>query len=294
MPNQVPISVVLPVHRGVTPDHLRACLDSVYGQTHAAQEVIVVEDGPLEPGHRAVLDSFAQSVPVMRRVRLEDNRGAGVANQTGLLAATGEWIAKMDADDICLPGRFERQVEIVRELDDIDVCGAAMAEFEDDEERVTAIRRNPATHEAIARRMRTNNPINHSTAFFRRSVAVQAGGYSDLRFMQDYDMFARILAAGGRMMNLQEPLVLFRADARMYRRRSSHAMNRCELQLQGNLHRYGVISWPRSRLNLVIRLLFRRLPPRVLRWAYRVLFHSHADASQLALPGLVNRCSAQR
>ena len=101
----------------------------------------------------------------------------------------------MDADDILLPHRFETQLAALQETG-ADLCGAAMWEFDDDPERPTRLRTNPATHEAIARRMRINNPINHPTAMYRRELALRAGGYPTMRFMQDYDLFARMLVDG--------------------------------------------------------------------------------------------------
>lgn len=267
MSEPVALSVVLPVHRGVHAEHFRACLDSIYGQTHAAQEVIVVEDGPLECAHHEVLDSFAGKFPVMRRVRLRRNQGAGVANQAGLLNSRCEWVAKMDADDIALPNRFEVQVRVLCRTD-CDVLGAAMAEFVDHEHDIDAIRQQPSRHNDIARLMRRNNPLNHSTVIFRRDLAVKVGGYPSMRFMQDYDLFARMLVAGARMSNLPEPLVLFRADAGMYRRRRSRLMTQCEFELQRNLRAYGIVSPVGQAFNLVFRLAARRLPAPLLRSLY--------------------------
>ena len=100
----------------------------------------------------------------------------------------------------------------------LDLVGSAMLEFEGGPEHVVGVRRNPAAAEQIATRMRLNNPINNPTVVFRRRLALDAGGYADLRYMQDYDLFARMLAAGGRAENLDEPLVLFNAGDGMISR----------------------------------------------------------------------------
>lgn len=267
-PAEPTVSVVLPVHAGVDPDHFRQAVNSILGQTRCADELVFVEDGPLTAGHLAVLDEVASSHPGVVRVRLELNSGAGVANQAGLRAATGEWIAKADADDLCSPDRFERQLRAVLAAG-ADLCGAAMSEFEDSPDHVVALRANPLTHEAIARRMRWNNPVNHPTAFYRRSSALAAGGYPELRYMQDYDLFARMLAAGSSMMNLPEPLVLFRSGEAMRRRRSGRDFFGLEWALQRRLRRYGLIGTPRMTVNLVLRMAFRMLPPSIMRATYR-------------------------
>ena len=261
------LSVVLPVYAGVAAQHLAAALDSIAAQTLPAREVVVVEDGPLTAEQHAVLDDFAARQPGVVRVALPVNRGAGVANQAGLEAATGAWVAKADADDVLVPHRFERQVAALRESG-ADLCGSAMWEFDEDPDRPVRLRVNPLDHEAIARRMRFNNPINHPTVVYRRGLALEVGGYPTMRFMQDYDLFARLLAGGARMTNLEEPLVLFRAGDTMRKRRSARGYLGLELELQRRLRSYGVIGPVTMARNLAVRWTFRLLPQRLIRTTY--------------------------
>lgn len=256
------ISVLLPIHAGVTGQALSACLESILVQTLAPSEIVLVEDGPLGADLRAALDSFTpRQGSAVVRVVLEHNGGAGVANDAGLRAATQEWIAKADADDISLPHRLATQWAVVS-AGTVDVCGAAMWEFEGDPANIVGVRRMPADGAAIRRRMRSNNPINHPTALYRRDLALAAGGYGAMRYMQDYDLFARMSVRGARMTNLSEPLVLFRAgEGVISRRRWSPAMAEAERTLQANLRRYGVVGRPRAWFNYGWRSAFRRLPP---------------------------------
>ncbi len=92
--------------------------------------------------------------------------------------------------------------------------------------------------------------------------------------MQDYDLFARMLANGAVMANLAEPLVLFRAGADMHKRRSSRLFVRLEWQLQHRLRDYGLIGTSRMIANLGVRLAFRFLPPPMLRLVYRRVLSS--------------------
>ena len=94
--------------------------------------------------------------------------------------------------------------------------------------------------------MRFNNPVNHPTAMYRRELALRVGGYPAMRFMQDYDLMARMLAGGARMMNLPEPLVLFRAGDGMLRRRSARGYLALERELQRNLRSYGLVGRGRA------------------------------------------------
>ena len=261
------LSVLLPVHAGVEAPHLQAALASIAAQTLRAREILVVEDGPLTEAQHEVLDAFGAAHQELVRIALPVNGGAGVANQAGLEAASGAWIAKADADDILVPDRFERQVEVLRSTG-ADLCGAAMWEFDDDPDHPVRLRVNPSGHDAIARRMRFNNPINHPTVVYRRALAVEVGGYPPMRFMQDYDLFARLLVGGARMVNLEDPLVRFRAGDTMRKRRSARGYLRLELELQRRLHSYGLVGPVTMMRNLGVRWTFRLLPQRLIRAAY--------------------------
>jgi glycosyltransferase involved in cell wall biosynthesis len=267
------LSVVMPVHAGADVDHLERALTSVFDQTWPADEVVIVEDGPLTLAHDGLLTTLENAHRSVRRVRLSRQSGVAVALQAGLEAAQNPWIARMDSDDVALPERFAAQLDAIR-TGRYDVVGAAMIEFDSDEHEPTGVRRMPEDHVDIARLMRVNNPLNHPTVVFRRSLILAVGGYRPLPHLEDYDLWARVLAAGGILHNLPEPLVCFRADARMLARRRQAGIHRAEFELQRNLRRYGLISGPRVILNLVVRTAFRSLPAPLMACAYRRLFHS--------------------
>jgi glycosyltransferase involved in cell wall biosynthesis len=265
------VTALMPVHAGIRPDDLAAAVDSVLEQTVPVDEFVVVEDGPLTAGLSAVLDAAEGRHGQMVRVRLPVNAGAGVANQAGLAVAHGAWIMKVDADDINLPHRVEKQLALCAQ-GGVDVCGAAMLEFDVDPEHPLAIRRSPGSMIEIRKRVRFNNPMNHPTTFYRRELALQAGGYPTMRFMQDYDLFARLLVNGAEMFNLDEPLVKFRGGTQMRRRRRGGEILRLEWELQRRLRTYGLIGWPFTLRNLAVRVGFRLLPDSASRLVYgRVL-----------------------
>jgi glycosyltransferase involved in cell wall biosynthesis len=270
----------MPVHAGIRPDELAAAVHSVLEQTVPVDEFVVVEDGPLPAGLSAVLDEVERAHQGMVRVRLPVNSGAGVADQAGLAVAHGAWIMKVDADDINLPHRVERQLAVCLE-GDVDVCGAAMLEFEDTPEHTVAIRRSPGSMTEIRKRARFNNPMNHPTTFYRRELALRVGGYPAMRFMQDYDLFVRLLVNGAEMVNLDEPLVRFRGGTHMRRRRRGREVLRLEWELQRRLRTYGLIGWPLTLRNLAVRVAFRLLPDSALRLVYgRVLSRPVASMSE--------------
>jgi len=262
------VSVLMAVYGGTDPVAFEEALRSVRDQTRAPDEVVLVVDGPVGTAHEVVLARAALDLPGLRRVDLPANVGLGTALARGLAECTGTWIARADADDVNEPERFAAQLRAVHA--GAEVCGAAMTEMVGGS--VQGVRRMPTDHHAIARRMRTRNPINHPTAFFRRAAALDAGGYQELPFLEDYDLWARMLVSGARFMNLPEALVRFRADG-MLDRRSGPEVRRAERELQCRLRRYGLVSAGRGWWNLVIRNVFRALPRPLMKRAYAVLFH---------------------
>lgn len=265
-------SVLMTVYHRVQPDHFERALESMFAQSLAPDEIIVVEDGPLGAGLLAVLDAAeGRDIPLVR-VALPENRGSAIASQAGLEVARHPWIVRMDADDVSLPHRLETQMRELRR-GGIDVIGSAMSEFDGDESRIVGTRTLPLEHDAIARYAKINSPVNNPSAVIRRAHLEAVGGYRHVPLMEDYDVYARLLAHGSVFRNLAEPLVLFRAGEAMFDRRAGRGMLAAERGMQRNLVRYGLVSRPRSWLNLGARAAFRALPRQALRRTYRVLFY---------------------
>jgi glycosyltransferase involved in cell wall biosynthesis len=262
-------SWLMAVHDAVDPAHFAVALGSVAAQTMGCREVVVVVDGPVSAAHEQVLTDRAGLV---RRVDLATNRGAGEALAAGLSACTSTWVARADADDLCLPERLEVQLALL-EASGADVCSAPMLEFQGAPDHVVGVRGCPTSHEAFARRMRVRNPVNHPTVVFRRQAAVDAGGYQQLPYREDYDLWARMLASGARFVGTADPLVQFRVDGMWHRRRAPGQLA-AERVLQRRLTSYGLIGPVRAAANVVVRSTYSALPVPVMRSAYRLLVRS--------------------
>lgn len=259
------LGVVMAVHRGVAPAHLDRALASLAEQTRPADDVVVVEDGDVGAGLTAVLDAHG-----VRRIRVPAG-GAGPARQAGLEALSTRWLAIADSDDVSTPDRFAVQVAHLEASGDLAV-GSAMAEFEGDEDQVVGIRRLPRDHDGIARLARINNPVNHPTLMADRRTVLDVGGYRDLPWLEDYDVMVRLIGSGARLANLSEPLVLFRSSATQRARRAPRGIGRSELRLQRALREAGLVGWPGTTRNLVVRTTYRLLPATLMARTYRRVF----------------------
>ncbi len=168
-----------------------------------------------------------------------------------------------------MPDRFARQLEAVGT--GLDIVGTGMFEFADDEDDVLAQRTPPIGQAAIERYARFHDPFNHPTVVYRKAAVQRAGGYVAVGLMEDYWLFARMLAAGARVGNLPEPLVKYRVGSGAYRRRGGIAQLRAEFRLQRLFRRIGFTTRGQCLRNLLVRGGYRLLPEAVRRTAYRVI-----------------------
>lgn len=265
-------SVLLSTYEGDSASELRLALASLFDQTVSPDEVIVVTDGPITSGIEEVLDSYQERhAEVLRTVSLPTNQGLGAALRQGVEACSHELIARMDSDDIAVRDRFEQQLEHFDTRPNIDVLGGYVGEFEDDPDKLVRIRSVPTTPDGVRSTARFRCPTNHPTVMFRRQSVLDAGNYRQLRLMQDYDLWMRMLAAGYTIENLPKVLVKFRTGDDLYTRRGGLSYARDECVLQREFLRYGAISFPVFLINLCIRVPIRLVPDAFRRVIYKRL-----------------------
>ena len=270
----LPFSLLLPVYHGDDPAHLRRAFESsVVEQTLPPAQVVLVQDGPVgETLDAAVRDIRASSpVPVALEV-LPDNRGLASALTAGLARCEHDIVARMDADDVSEPDRFARQLPLLE--GGVDLVGSGMHEFVDEAgaEREVGQRTPPLGHDHIVRYARFHSPFNHPTIVFRRSAVEKAGGYTELPYLEDYWLFARMIMTGARVANLAEPLVKYRVSSGSYARRGGLRLFRSELELQRRFRSIGFTSLGQFARNTLVRCGYRLVPEAARRSAYRRVF----------------------
>ena len=266
-----PFSLLLPVYAGDHPEHLlNAFKSSTESQTVAPTEAVIVQDGPVSPEIEAILERLRESSSVPTRiVRLPVNAGLAYALEQGLTECRHDLIARIDADDLSLPSRFERQLEGMST--GLDLIGTGMYEFIDEVGSIVGRRVPPSGPAAIARYARFHDPFNHPTVMYRRSAVRKAGGYLPIGLMEDYYLFARMIQSGARVDNLIDPLVMYRVGEGAYARRGGAAQLRAELQLQRQFRRVGFTTRAQAIRNVAVRGAYRLVPEAVRRIAYRRL-----------------------
>lgn len=273
------LSVLMPVYHKESPVHLRQSLDSLAAQTVPADEVVIVEDGPLGEPLDAIIAAYKKNLSIVS-LRLPVHVGLGAALRAGLYICRGEYVARMDADDICVPDRFERQMNFLECNREVDVVGSAIAEFEQDCSAPRAIRLLPAAGPALLRFAKSRTPMNHVTVVFRKASVVAAGNYESCHGFEDYHLWARMLTLGYRLHNMKDILVYARCGNGMQGRRGGLAYLKGEIEFQSFLRKMGLLDASGSIWNILMRGPIRLAPDSVRSLCYSLFLRTSPTTVQ--------------
>ena len=263
-------TALLSLYAKESPDHLRQSLASLAAQTQPAAEVLIVLDGAITPALEAVLAEFARQLP-LRILPLPANVGLGRALNHGLQHARYEWIFRMDTDDIATPTRFADQCAYLTAHPQIALLGGQIAEFADTPAQSHASRQVPQTQPEIIAYAKQRNPFNHMTVAYTQTAVQQAGGYQHHLYMEDYNLWLRMLAQGTPAANLPQTLVHARAGNAMLQRRRGWAYVQSEWQLMQLKRQLRFQAALPAFATFVLRSLPRLLPAQWLGKIYAKL-----------------------
>lgn len=264
-------SVLMSVYKNDSPEFLKIALKSIYeDQTRKPDEIVVVIDGPITEELNRILDEFRVGKErVVKYYPLEINKGLGEALRIGSEKCTGEYILRMDADDISDSRRFEKQITYIEANPEIDVVGSDIAEFNqspnDDGKRV---RHCPAKHDDIVQMGKKRNPMNHVSVCIKRSALMKCGGYQSLLLLEDYYLWLHMIATGCIFANMNEPLVYVRIGNCFDSKRGSKERITGWKVLQEFMVKQGMITRSKARMNMLYINAFVNTPS----WLKKILY----------------------
>ncbi len=264
-------SVLMSVYKNDSPEFLDLALRSIYDdQTRKPDEIVVVFDGPLNDNLYNVLDKFKMGKEnIVKYYPQEINRGLGAALRIGSELCTGDYILRMDSDDVSDPKRFEKQMAYVDSHPDIDAVGTDIAEFNtspDEEDK--RVRSCPANHDDIVEMGKKRNPMNHVSVCMKRSALVKCGGYKTLLLLEDYYLWLHMIAAGCKLSNINESLVYVRVGNGFDSKRGSKERIIGWRVLQDFMLEHGMISKKQARMNMLYIWGFVKTPA----WLKKILY----------------------
>ena len=264
-------SVLMSVYKNDSPEFLKIALRSIYeDQTKKPDEIVVVFDGPLNDELYLVLEDFAKDkVDVVHYYPQAVNKGLGEALRIGSGYCTGDYIFRMDSDDISVPTRFERQAAYLESHPDVDVLGTDIAEFYQNVDEKMRVRMCHSKHESIVKMGKTRNPMNHVSVCIKRVSLEKCGGYETLLLLEDYYLWLKMIAHGCILSNLNESLVYVRVGNGFDTKRGSKARIEGWKVLQKYMLKHKMIGRLRAIKNMISIRIFVYTSPRVKSYLYK-------------------------
>jgi glycosyltransferase involved in cell wall biosynthesis len=200
------------------PDYITQSIQSILNQTLSDFELLLIDDST-NMDTVITIDSMAQRDKRIKVIRSSQRIGFVPALNIGLKQAQGEYIARMDGDDISLPNRFELQISYLKNNPDIAVAGGAMHIINEKGEIIS--HRNYATRfYKIKLYALIRSPLAHPTVMIRKNIIEKELYYDEFfRKAEDIELWLRLMKTGHKISNMPNKILLFRISANFANKR---------------------------------------------------------------------------
>ena len=262
--SETKFSVLISVYKNDNPIHFKEALESVFNQTLKPDEVVLVVDGPISNSTNEIIEQYENGA-FLKVIRLSANVGHGNARRIGLENCTNELIALMDADDINVRDRFEKQIKYFEEEKNLSIIGGNINEFVNSVSNIVSIREVPQHDKEIKQYMKRRCPFNQVTVMFKSTEVRKAGGFKDWYHNEDYYLWIRMYQSGATFKNLKDSLVLVRVGDEMYKRRGGWKYFKSDAKIQKYMFDHGITNIFIFIKNVVVRFILQILIPNRLR-----------------------------
>lgn len=200
------VTVLMPVYNGQ--DYLKSAIESVLNQTYSNLDLLIINDGSTDDSDK-IITSFSDNRIIY--IENESNLGLIKTLNKGLKMIEGEYIVRMDADDICLPHKIEKQVDFMDDNKHIAVSGTSVKKFNKSGFlKQEYVRTAP---EDLKTQLLFGSPLRHPTVILRNSIFVKEEYGYDIMLdtVEDYGLWEEI-AENYPLSNLKEPLLEYRIN----------------------------------------------------------------------------------
>ncbi len=259
-------SILLSLYYKESPLALDQCFLSIWQeQSIHPNEIILVLDGPISEELSQCVTKWQQIIgKPLKVIPLSQNVGLGKALNKGLAHCSNEWVFRMDTDDICKPDRFEKQIQFIKENPEVVLFSGQILEFNENPSDADTLKYVPTEHTDIVKFAQKRSPFNHMTVAYKKSVIDAVGGYQHHLFMEDYNLWLRVIGAGYRVGNHSDILLYARVGNGMHARRKGLEYVNSELQLLKLKKELKLQDPIRANILFLLRSSFRILPGSLL------------------------------
>ena len=265
-------SVLLSLYFKESSLFLHECFESIWdNQSIKPNEIVLVLDGPIGEQLQECVNIWQEKIgSILKIVPLKKNVGLGKALNQGLKHCSNDWIFRMDTDDICKSDRFKKQIQFIDQNPEVVLFSAQIIEFNQVPADANSIKSVPENHVEILKFAQKRSPFNHMAVVYRKSIIEKVGGYQHHLFMEDYNLWLRVIAAGYKVGNHPDVLLYARVGNGMHARRKGFEYIKSEKQLLNLKKELKIQSANRANMLFLIRSAFRLMPSSILGKFYNI------------------------
>lgn len=267
---KIKFTVLLSLYHKESAEYLCQCLNSIQKNTLCPDQIVIVYDGPIGEELENTVSMFLKCLPI-DIIAIPQNVGLGKALNLGLKICNNDIVFRMDTDDICLPDRFEKQICYLINNPEVVLLGGAITEYDESMKVSQGVRFSVTEHLQIKQYCKKRNPFNHMTVAFKKNVIEKIGGYQHHLYMEDYNLWLRVISAGYQTHNLDDILVNARTGTNMILRRKGMGYIKSELQLAKLKYDLNIDGFVGTFNCALVRILPRLLPLSMLEFVYKRL-----------------------
>lgn len=269
-------SVLMSAYKNDNAFDFRKAVESVsINQILHPNEIVIIIDGPVPEMLSQTIKSLEKEISCIKTNWLTENKGLGNAMNIGVHLCSHELIARMDADDISMPERFEKQVAYMTQHPEIAVLGGQISEFIGSEDNIVGYRNVPLNPEECQRYYQDRDPLNHMTVMLRKSAVLDAGNYMPWHLDEDTYLWGRILKKGYKIANLPDVLVNVRVGDAMYARRGGWKYFKSDTGILKWKLDNGLTSKSSFLYNYLVRFTVQVLMPNSVRaWFFKKILRN--------------------
>tara|TARA_B100000989_G_scaffold291707_1_gene266555 strand:+ start:2716 stop:3534 length:819 start_codon:yes stop_codon:yes gene_type:complete len=240
---------------------LKLSIESIFKNTVKPDFFILTVDGKIPKKNWLTIHKLRKKYKIKLNI-IKKNIGLALALNSALNLVTTKWVARADSDDINMINRFEKQIEIAK--NNYDVIGSNILEVDQNNKYLKLEKKMPITNNEINKYLKTRNPINHMTAFYKTDLVKKVGGYPNFYHREDYGLWMKLHHYGAKFYNISENLVQVNGGQSLFKRRRGFRNIPGEFKLQILSYRLKIKPIYLAIFHFLIRVIMLLLPSKIL------------------------------
>ena len=243
------------------PKLLKLSIESIFKNTINPDFFILTLDGEIPNKNLEIINKLKEKYKIQINV-IKKNVGLALALNNALKLVKTKWVARADSDDINMIKRFEKQIEMAK--NNYDVIGSNILEVDQNNEIQNLEKQMPTSNRDIKKYLKSRNPINHMTAFYKTDLVKKVGGYPDFYHREDYGLWIKLNYHGAIFYNINESLVQVNGGKSLFKRRRGFKNIPAEFKLQLLCYRLKIKPFYLAILHFFARVIILLLPINIL------------------------------